>query len=120
LAALIRDKAKRAVDVVRAPEPVDEGEGGGTVIDILEVLRRRLGVRERAVPPETPAARTVSARRSKQGRTKPNASKANGNPRGPLQSRTKDELHSRAQELKIDGRSQMTTSELVAAIRALG
>ena len=32
--------------------------------------------------------------------------------------RTKEQLYARAQELEIEGRSQMTKDELIAAIRA--
>lgn len=35
----------------------------------------------------------------------------------PLEDRTKDELYEQAQELDIDGRSDMTKDELIDAIR---
>jgi hypothetical protein len=35
-----------------------------------------------------------------------------------LEARTKEQLYTRAQELEIEGRSQMSKEELVAAIRA--
>ncbi len=39
-------------------------------------------------------------------------------PSGPYESWTKDELYERAQELDIDGRSQMNKDELVRALRS--
>ncbi|MCB9730621.1 MAG: Rho termination factor N-terminal domain-containing protein [Deltaproteobacteria bacterium] len=153
MAALVRDKADEAVDVVRAPEPSDDDEGGGSVIDIMEVLRRRLGVRDRegkqprggrTMPDawsdkdekqyehvkkserdkgrskdraEEIAARTVNKQRKEEGRTKSDQSRATGNPNRSLEDRTKDELYNRAKELDIEGRSQMSKSELVSAIR---
>lgn len=39
-------------------------------------------------------------------------------PEGPYEMRTKDELYARAQELDINGRSSMSKSELVSALRA--
>ncbi len=39
-------------------------------------------------------------------------------PSGPYESWTKDDLYERAQELDVEGRSQMTKDELVAALRS--
>ncbi len=46
----------------------------------------------------------------------PDASK-NGGAASRYEEWTKDELYARAQELDIDGRSDMTTDELIAALR---
>jgi Rho termination factor, N-terminal domain len=40
-----------------------------------------------------------------------------GNPNRPLEERTRDEVYNIAQDLEIRGRSKMTKSELVEAVR---
>lgn len=63
------------------------------------------------------AARTVNKQRREEGRTPNETSQGTGNPNTRLESRTRDELYNRARELDIDGRSRMSKSELVDAIR---
>lgn len=63
------------------------------------------------------AARTVNKQRREEGRTPNTTTEGTGNPNTRLESRTRDELYNRAQELDIDGRSDMTKDELVEAIR---
>lgn len=63
------------------------------------------------------AARTVNKQRRQEGRTPNRKSKGTGNPNSPLESRTKQELYNRAGQLNIKGRSKMTKSELITAIR---
>lgn len=63
------------------------------------------------------AARTVNKQRQEEGRTDNATPGGTGDPNTPLPERTKQELYNRAQELEIDGRSEMTKDELVAAIR---
>lgn len=65
------------------------------------------------------AARTVNKQRREEGRTKDDQKRTQGtgNPNYRLEDRTKDELYNRAKELDIDGRSAMSKSELVEAIR---
>lgn len=63
------------------------------------------------------AARTVNKQRRKEGRTPSSRTAGTGNPNSRLESRTRDELYNRARELDIAGRSGMTKSELVSAIR---
>ncbi len=63
------------------------------------------------------AARTVNKHRREEGRTPNTRTEGTGNPRHGLESRSKDELENRAKELHIRGRSKMSKSELVAAIR---
>lgn len=63
------------------------------------------------------AARTVNKQRRKEGRT-PNArTQGTGNPQSALEERTKDELYNRAKSLGIAGRSRMSKSQLMEAIR---
>lgn len=63
------------------------------------------------------AARTVNKQRQAEGRTENATPGGTGNPNTPLDERTRQELYNRAQELEIEGRSEMTKDELVAAIR---
>jgi Na+-translocating ferredoxin:NAD+ oxidoreductase RnfC subunit len=63
------------------------------------------------------AARTVNKQRREEGRTPSKTTQGTGNPNSSLESRTKQELYNRASELNIKGRSKMSKSELVTAIR---
>lgn len=64
------------------------------------------------------AARTVNKQRREEGRTPETRTSGTGNPNSALEDRTRDELYNRAQELDIEGRGDMSKSELVEAIRA--
>lgn len=66
------------------------------------------------------AARTVNKQRREEQRTANRTTQGTGNPNTPLDERTKDELYNRAKELQISGRSNMTKSQLVEAIRERG
>lgn len=66
------------------------------------------------------AARTVNKQRREEQRTANRTTQGTGNPNTPLDERTKDELYNRAKELQISGRSNMTKSQLVKAIRERG
>ena len=63
------------------------------------------------------AARTVNKQRREEGRTPSKTTQGTGNPNSSLESRTKQELYNRASQLNIKGRSKMSKSELVTAIR---
>jgi hypothetical protein len=63
------------------------------------------------------AARTVNKRRREAGQTPNRATQGTGNPRLPLEKRTKQELYNLAADKGIHGRSKMNKSQLVAAIR---
>ena len=63
------------------------------------------------------AARTVNKQRREAGETPQKTTQGTGNPRKRLEHRTIDELYNRAKRLKIEGRSKMSKSELIAAIR---
>jgi len=63
------------------------------------------------------AARTVNKQRRKEGRTESATTSGTGNPNSRLEERTVDELRNRADELGIDGHSDMSKDELIAAIR---
>lgn len=63
------------------------------------------------------AARVVNKRRRVEGRTPNVRTQGTGNPNRGLDERTRDEVYNRAKELKIRGRSKMSKSELLEAIR---
>ncbi len=63
------------------------------------------------------AARTVNKTRREHGETPNKRTQGTGNPNRGLESRSKDELYNRAQDLNIKGRSSMSKGELVSAIR---
>jgi len=67
---------------------------------------------------EEVAARTVNKQRRQDGRTPARRTSGTGNPNIPLDERTRDELYNRARRLGIPGRSRMTKSELMGAIRS--
>lgn len=63
------------------------------------------------------AARTVNKRRRVEGRTPNRRTQGTGNPNRTLDQRSRDEIYNRAKEMNIAGRSTMTKSQLVDAIR---
>jgi hypothetical protein len=63
------------------------------------------------------AARTVNKRRRVEGRTPNRRTQGTGNPNRGLDERSRDEVHNRAKEMRIRGRSKMTKAELVEAVR---
>ena len=81
----------------------------------IEESQRERG--EKADRAKEIAARAVNKRRRLEGRTPNERTEGTGNPRHGLESRRKDELENRAKELHIEGRSRMSKSELVRAIR---
>ncbi|HEX2091225.1 MAG TPA: Rho termination factor N-terminal domain-containing protein [Longimicrobiaceae bacterium] len=66
---------------------------------------------------EEMAARTVNKHRREEGRTPQKTTQGTGNPKLPLEERTRTELYNQAQELAIEGRSRMSKQELIRAIR---
>lgn len=76
--------------------------------------------RGRGAPPRRAkeiAARTVNKTRRKQGRTANKTTQGTGNPRHPLDERSRQELYNRARELNVRGRSRMSKPALARAIR---
>lgn len=63
------------------------------------------------------AARTVNKERREEGRTPNRRTTGTGNPRAPLEERSKDELYNLAEESDIKGRSRMNKNQLITAIR---
>jgi plasmid stabilization system protein ParE len=64
------------------------------------------------------AARTVNKGRRKEGRTPNKSTQGTGNPSKSLEDRTRKELYNRARQLGVEGRSKMSKSELVRAVKA--
>jgi plasmid stabilization system protein ParE len=65
-------------------------------------------------------ARTVNKRRREEGRTANRRTMGTGNPRAPLEERSKDELYNLAEESNIRGRSRMNKNQLITALRRSG
>ncbi|MEX1232435.1 MAG: Rho termination factor N-terminal domain-containing protein [Planctomycetaceae bacterium] len=63
------------------------------------------------------AARTVNKTRRQHGETPNKTTQGTGNPNTSLDDRSKKELYNQAKKMKIEGRSKMSKSELVKAIR---
>lgn len=63
------------------------------------------------------AARTVNKHRREEGRTPNSRTEGTGNPRHGLESRSKDELENRAEELNVHDARSKNKSELVKEIR---
>jgi len=63
------------------------------------------------------AARTVNKDRRQSGRTPNKTTQGTGNPNRSLEDRTLEELRNKASDLNVAGRSKMSKSELVKAIR---
>lgn len=111
LLELVEAKRSRGEDVVEpeagtADEP-DEEDEDVTVIDIMEVLKRRL-----AGGGEGGGGDAAAEDGAGDG--------DDGADRRPLEDRTKDELYDRARALDIEGRSRMNKDELIRALRDAG
>ena len=63
------------------------------------------------------AAQTVEANPREEARTQNRRTQGTGNPRAPLEERSKDELYNLAEEHDIKGRSRMNKTQLITAIR---
>jgi hypothetical protein len=59
----------------------------------------------------------VNKDRREEGRTPNRTTQGTGNPNTALEDRTRDELYNIAKDRKIEGRSKMSKSELVTALR---
>jgi DNA end-binding protein Ku len=101
LAELKRDAGKDVVEIEEAP--AEDEEGGADIIDIMSVLRERMGggrAPARAEPARAPSA------------------SAHGD--DPLAGKSKKELYEQAKKLDLPGRSAMSREELIAALRKAG
>lgn len=82
--------------------------------DIKDSQQKRGASEERA---EEIAARTVNKQRRKEGRTPNKTTQGTGNPKQPLEERTKDELYELAAQRNVAGRSKMNKDELIKNLR---
>jgi DNA end-binding protein Ku len=96
LAEAKRDADRDVVEIEETP-PEDEEESA-EIIDIMAVLRERMGGATRK------PARAQPARAAEPG----------------LEDKSKKELYERAKELGLEGRSSMSREELIAALRKAG
>jgi DNA end-binding protein Ku len=94
LLAIARRKLERGKDVVEVsePAPAETEAAGADVVDLMELIKRRMGV----------AA---------------NGSQRGGRKQDELRDASKQELLERAKKLGIEGRSRMTKPELARAIQ---
>ncbi|HEU4617938.1 MAG TPA: Ku protein [Gammaproteobacteria bacterium] len=136
LRELIERKLERGIDVEQPPEP-EESEGGeGEIIDLMEVLKRRL--RPEAAEP-APAAERTSRRPSERAAGKASGRKRAGAKRaerrgaeraaeertsaqeagesGALEQLSRDDLYEKAKALRVPGRSRMDKEQLIEALR---
>ena len=111
LAELKRDAGKDIVEIEEAP-PEDE-ETGADVIDIMNVLRERMGA---ARGP----ARAQPARDAPKGGSTERSAAARHEEGDGLTGKSKKELYEQAQKLKLPGRSSMSREQLIAALRKAG
>ena len=68
-------------------------------------------------PTREVATSTMNAQSGDDGRMQMRRTMGTGNPRAPLEERTKDELYNLAEEHDIKGRSRMNKTQLITAIR---
>ena len=74
-------------------------------------------MRQTALDPQSRERRAVHDERSEDARTMNRRTLGTGNPRAPLEERSKDELYNLAEEHGIKGRSRMNKTQLITAIR---
>jgi DNA end-binding protein Ku len=107
LLALAQLKREARQDVVEIEEaPVEDEEGGADVIDIMSVLRERMGAARGPARARPAPARERAASRME-------------NDDG-LADKSKKDLYERAKKLGVPGRSSMSREQLVAALRKAG
>jgi DNA end-binding protein Ku len=105
LAELKRAAAQDIVEIEEAP-PEDE-EAGADIIDIMAVLKERMG-----------GARQPA--RAEPARAPTRAPPARASGRGAIEDKSKKELYEQAKRLDLPGRSSMSRDELIAALRKAG
>jgi DNA end-binding protein Ku len=106
LAQMKRDADRDVVEIEEVP-PADEEESA-EVIDIMAVLKERMGGAARKPARAQPASR----------RERAPASRAAGHE--SLADKRKKELYEQAKKLDLPGRSSMSRDELIAALRKAG
>jgi len=101
LAELKRDAGKDVVEIEEAP--AEDEESGADIIDIMSVLRERMGGGRAPARAEPARAPPASARGD-----------------DPLAGKSKTDLYEQAKKLDLPGRSAMSREELIAALRKAG
>jgi DNA end-binding protein Ku len=96
LRARIEEKRRSGRDVIEGEVTDTAAEEEDDVIDLMEILKRRMRARAKDEQPTRRASRGAAA---------------------DLDSLTKKELYERARQLDIEGRSGMSKDELIRAIR---
>ena len=113
----LADRGRRLTGQVKRSPKVTEARAQ-TRAASAQVKGARTSV-SKAAQAQADAAATAAAKAGQPPRpSTPSATREPDAGSGPLEDRTVDELRTRAAELDIHGRSQMTKQELIAAIRA--
>jgi DNA end-binding protein Ku len=107
LAEAKRDAGRDVVEIEEAP--AEDDEEPAEVIDIMAVLKERMGGAERKQPARAQGGRTAE---------RPAATRAAGD--DALAEMSKKELYERAAKLGVPGRSRMSREALIAALRKAG
>lgn len=134
LLGLARQKRERGEDVVERPAGAETeaaaSEEAGQVVDLMALLKQRIGTPEGARRPKRAAADKPVAAEKRAGAEKataaekPAARRRKGpkraGERGSPEGDSRQELLEQARKLKIAGRTKMSRAELARAIRRAG
>jgi hypothetical protein len=119
-AGTIRDTGRRAVGDARRASSAIKNRAGAAADEVernLSVVANRAGTVEDRVEAKTQAEADRVVKAADTGVAETGRTGAN-RPSGPYENWTKEELYERAQELDIDGRSNMSKNQLVKALRS--
>jgi DNA end-binding protein Ku len=128
LREVAQDKEKRGEDLVDLPRAADEEESeGAEIVDLMQILRRSLSKKAVVTTAESsgsrPAPTDIASARSRVA-AKANSKESNtvsgktADAGDELEDLSREELYKRAQELQIAGRSKMSRTALLEALRA--
>ena len=122
LLEVIEKKRDAGSDVVHAEVPADTEDEDAQIIDLMEVLKRRLAGANGGSASSTTGRAKGAAKRARSGKDA-NSAKGSKSARdgagkaADLDALSKKELYERAKKLDIPGRSDMDKKELIRAIR---
>jgi DNA end-binding protein Ku len=120
LLELAERKRAESRDVIEVPEvvaPDPEDEEASNVVDIMSLLKQRVGALQTSQGAALPRAERSSAAAPAKPPTPPPKPSTKDAPPAGL---SKKELYERAKALDIPGRSNMSKEELVRAVRKSG
>ena len=122
LQELAERKRKKHTDVITLANAEDEepDEGGGEVVDLVQLLRRSLGPASSAPAPAPAPARSARAPSPAHAPAPARAHAAKRAAAPDLAARTREELYEMATQRDIPGRSKMTKPQLVKALQRTG